>query len=246
MGFRLENIVPWGRSFDEYIAMFAMTGADLRSRILGCGDGPASFNASHTRRGGLVVSVDPLYRFTVDKIRRRIEETYAEVMEQTRKHTHEFSWTSIRTVDELGRLRMSAMETFLSDYPQGVAEGRYVEGGLPCLPFADRSFDLAICSHLLFLYSDQLSEDFHVESIRELCRVAGEARIFPLLELGSRTSRHLAAVTARLNAAGYTVTVGPVPYEFQRGGNQMMRIRGVDPEGASEELPARSLPSASS
>jgi len=114
-----------------------MTGADLRSRILGCGDGPASFNASHTRRGGLVVSVDPLCRFTVDEIHRRIEETYAEVMEQTRMNAHEFSWTSIRTVEELGRLRMSAMETFLSDYPQGVAEGRYVEGGLPHLPFAE-------------------------------------------------------------------------------------------------------------
>lgn len=47
-----------------------------------------------------------------------------------------------------------------------------------------RSFDLAVCSHLLFLYSEHLSEDFHVESIKELCRVAGEARIFPLLELG--------------------------------------------------------------
>jgi hypothetical protein len=98
---------------------------------------------------------------------------------------------------------------------------------LPHLPFADGALDLAICSHLLFLYSGQLSETFHVESIREFCRVAGEARVFPLRELGSRTSRHLQAVIARLTEAGYAVTVNPVPYEFQRGGNQMMRIRGV-------------------
>ena len=32
------------------------------------------------------------------------------------------------------------------------------------------------------------------------------------------------AVRARLTAAGYLVTVETVPYEFQRGGNQMMRI----------------------
>jgi hypothetical protein len=41
----LTEIVPWGRSFDEYRAMFALSEGDLGGRILGCGDGPASFNA---------------------------------------------------------------------------------------------------------------------------------------------------------------------------------------------------------
>jgi SAM-dependent methyltransferase len=228
MSFTLNQVVPWGRSFDEYVAMFALTKADLAGRILGCGDGPASFNAGLTRRGGRVVSVDPLYRFTPDDIRQRIRRTYAEVLEQTRKNAHEFLWTSIRSVDELGRLRSAAMEEFLADYPLGAAQGRYVDGQLPHLPFRDRSFDLAVCSHLLFLYSEHLSEDFHVESIKELCRVAGEARIFPLLELGSIPSRHVPAVRARLAADGYSVSIQIVAYEFQRGGNQMMRIKAVD------------------
>jgi hypothetical protein len=60
-----------------------------------------------------------------------------------------------------------------------------------------------------------------------LCRVAGEARIFPLLELGAKKSRHLQAVHACLIADGYAVSVETVPYEFQRGGNQMMRVRAV-------------------
>jgi SAM-dependent methyltransferase len=225
MSFTLSQVVPWGRSFDEYVAMFALTDVDLESRILGCGDGPASFNAVLTERGGRVVSVDPLYRFSPDDIQERIGRTYAEVMAQTRKNAHEFVWTSIKSVDELGRLRMAAMEEFLADYPRGVVEKRYVDGELPRLSFPDRSFDLALCSHLLFLYSEHLSEDFHVESIQELCRVAGEARIFPLLELGSRKSRHVPAVTARLAAAGYAVSIETVPYEFQRGGNQMMRVK---------------------
>jgi hypothetical protein len=227
MSFTLSQVVPWGRSFEEYVAMFALTDIDLGSRILGCGDGPASFNAVLAKRGGCVVSADPLYRFAPADIRERIRRTYTEVLEQTRKNAHEFVWTRIRSVDELGRLRMAAMEEFLSDYPQGVVEKRYVDGELPRLPFPDRSFDLAVCSHLLFLYSDHLSEDFHVESIQELCRVASEARIFPLLELGSKKSRHVSAVTARLAAAGYTVSIEPVPYEFQRGGNQMMRIKAA-------------------
>jgi SAM-dependent methyltransferase len=224
MSFTLNQVVPWGRSFDEYVAMFALTESDLGGRILGCGDGPASFNAGFTKRGGRVVSVDPLYRFSPADIRDRIRRTCGEVIEQTRKNEHEFIWTTIKSVEALGRLRMAAMEEFLSDYPAGVLERRYVDGQLPHLPFPDGAFDLALCSHLLFLYSEQLSEDFHIESINELCRVARAARIFPLLELGSKNSRHVEVVRARLTAAGYAVSIETVPYEFQRGGNQMMRI----------------------
>lgn len=45
MGLTLNEIVPWGRSYDEYVAMFGLTESDRQSRILGCGDGPAAFNA---------------------------------------------------------------------------------------------------------------------------------------------------------------------------------------------------------
>ena len=124
MSFTLDQVVPWGRSFAEYVAMFALTDADLAGRILGCGDGPASFNAALTRREGRIVSVDPLYRFSRDDIRERIRRTYDEVIEQTRKNAHEFVWTGIRSVEELGHLRMAAMEEFLSDYPAGLTENR--------------------------------------------------------------------------------------------------------------------------
>src|SRR5215471_7275287 len=54
----LDRVVPWGRSFDEYCRMFALEEPDLARRILGCGDGPASFNAVATRRGLTVTSCD--------------------------------------------------------------------------------------------------------------------------------------------------------------------------------------------
>ena len=57
---------------------------------------------------------------------------------------------------------------------------------LPTLPFADRSFDLALSSHFLFLYTEQFDESFHRSSIVEMCRVADEVRVFPLLALGCR------------------------------------------------------------
>jgi hypothetical protein len=57
----IDNIYPWGRSFDEYRKMFTLTDEDLNLKILGCADGPASFNAEMRQRGKEVVSCDPLY-----------------------------------------------------------------------------------------------------------------------------------------------------------------------------------------
>ena len=205
--------------------MFALTDADLASRILGCGDGPASFNAAVTRRGGRIVSCDPLYQFDAEQIRQRIADTSAEVLAQARQNAHEFVWDdAIPDVDALERVRMAAMTTFLDDYEEGRREGRYVVAGLPSLSFTDGAFDVAICSHFLFLYSQQRDAAFHVDSMRELCRVAREVRVFPLLALGGQPSPHVTAVTAELEEMGFTVKIERVPYEFQRGGNEMLRV----------------------
>ncbi len=58
---KINDAYPWGRSFDEYRRMFALTDADLNGRIVGCADGPAAFNAAVHRLGGCIVSCDPLY-----------------------------------------------------------------------------------------------------------------------------------------------------------------------------------------
>ena len=130
-------------------------------------------------------------------------------------------------MEELGRVRMSAMQAFLDDYELGKAQARYLDAELPTLPFADAAFDLALCSHFLFLYSSQLGETFHRAAMRELCRVAAEVRIFPLIALGGEPSPFVAGCVQELRAAGHHVRIEKVPYEFQRGGNEMMRITGT-------------------
>ncbi|WP_303905544.1 SAM-dependent methyltransferase [Thiohalomonas denitrificans] len=228
MAFELKQIVPWGRSFQEYVDMFALSEDDLTKPILGCGDGPAGFNAELTRRGGTVVSVDPIYAFGAEEIRRRIDETFDEVMRQTRQNEHEFVWDHIRSVGELGKMRMAVMRDFLEDFPQGRSDGRYLPQSAPTLDFPDDSFSLALSSHLLFLYSGHLDLKFHIEAIAELCRVSEEVRIFPLLQLGATPSLHVEPVTEHFRAASYEVKRVHVPYEFQRGGNQMLKIRKVE------------------
>jgi hypothetical protein len=227
---QLPQTVPWGRSFDEYVRMFALSERELGLSIVGCGDGPAAFNAEMTRRGDRVVSVDPLYRFSADEIASRVREIADQMVEGARRKAEAFVWTDFHSPEELGRRRLEIMHLFLADFEAGRREGRYVEASLPTLPFPDKAFDLALCSHLLFTYSGLLSEDDHVSGIVEMCRVANEVRIFPVLDMfdGGR-SRHLEPVIARLREAGLAAELVRVPYEFQRGGNEMLKVsRAVD------------------
>jgi SAM-dependent methyltransferase len=234
--------------------MFALTDADLDRTILGCGDGPASFNAEMTHLGHQVTSIDPIYQFSAAEIRGRVQAVYDPVLEQVRLHAGQFVWTQFPDPEALGRSRWATMQRFLADYDQGQAVGRYRPHALPRLPFADQQFDLALCSHLLFLYSQQRSLTFHLQSILELVRVAAEVRIFPLVTLAGERSPHLPAVLATLNdpawvaelvqvraaqsrqaaaerviAPQIAATIEPVAYEFQRGGNEMLRLRSTLP-----------------
>jgi hypothetical protein len=232
----LDKVVPWGRSLDEYVRMFDLTDANLQSRILDCAAGPSSFNAELHRRGHastnlgpIVVSCDPIYTFSGAEIRRRVNETYGTMVTAAENTRERFVWREIESPEHLGNLRMAAVDRFLEDYPTGLRQGRYHAAELPALPFRDGEFDLALCSHFLFTYSDILSFEFHPASIRELCRVAGETRIFPLLpNFGNAHSPHVAAVVRQLEAEGYSSEVRRVPYEFQKGGNEMLGVSRLE------------------
>ncbi|HKV05645.1 MAG TPA: class I SAM-dependent methyltransferase [Candidatus Acidoferrales bacterium] len=223
----LDNVVPWGRSLGEYAVMFDLSPADMKTKILDCGGGPASFTAEIHGRGGHAVACDPSYAFPAGDIRRRVGEVYETMVKSAELHRERFVWKEIESPEHLGRLRMDAMNRFLDDFPAGISEGRYRVAELPSLPFPDREFDLAVCSHFLFTYSDLFPLEFHVECVRELCRVAHEARIFPLLpNFGTEHSPHLSALTRLLAAEGYRCEVVRVPHEFQKGGNEMLRVAG--------------------
>lgn len=224
MGLKLEKVVPWGRSLEEYIAMFHLRASEFSLTILDCAGGPSSFNAEMTRQGNKVISCDPIYHFSTEEIAQRIQETYYQIGEGVKANLDSYLWVNFQSPEQLCQVRMAAMQQFLNDFPQGLAQGRYVTAELPSLPFPDRQFDLALCSHLLFTYSDHFSEQFHLDSIQELCRIAPEVRIFPLLKVSGEPSPLLPPVMAELVARGYQVEVQEVGYEFQKGGNKMLRL----------------------
>jgi hypothetical protein len=219
----------WSRSFEEYRLIFGLTETDFAGLILGCGDGPASFNAEATASGHRVISCDPTYAYSATEFQQRVEACYGVVISQVKENIDKYIWTYFRDPDHLGQYRLAAMRKFLADFDSGKQAGRYVTASLPELPFKDGQFSLALVSHLLFLYSEQLDLDFHVAAFEELLRVAREVRAFPLLELNRQWSRNLGPVCDVLKRAGYEWEIVASEYEFQRAddhaGNRMMRIR---------------------
>jgi hypothetical protein len=224
----INKVYPWGRSFDEYRRMFALTEDDLRRRIIGCADGPASFNAGMNDLGRRVVSCDPLYQFDAARIRARIDAVFPEMVGRATRERDRFVWSDIRSPEMLGQVRREAMSRFLADYEAGRRSGRYVIAALPHLPFGDGSFDLGLCSHFLFLYSKELSASDHLLSVLEMCRVAAEVRIFPLVDMEGARSSRLDVVMEELLRRGFRVVVERVGYEFQKGGNELLRIMRGD------------------
>jgi len=224
---KLENVVPWGRNLEEYQNMFLLTKEDLQSKkILGCGDGPSSFNFEVTKLNGNIVSIDPIYQFTKDEIQKRIDETSSVVSKQLRQNQDDFVWKNIKSVDELIEIRLTAMSNLIKDYDNGKKEKRYIHQELPKISFQDDSFDLVLSSHFLFLYSEHFDLQFHINSMLEMCRVSNnEVKIFPLLNLKNQKSEYLEPILEVLKKKGFETKIIKTNYEFQKGANELLSIK---------------------
>ncbi|MBP2637048.1 MAG: hypothetical protein H6Q72_2955 [Firmicutes bacterium] len=224
MAFVLDKVVPWGRRLSEYQEMFCLSDRDLLdNKIISFGDGPASLNAEGSKIGGHIVSVDPLYQFSVTEIKNRIYETKAIVLEQTYKNRQNYIWDKIKSISELEKLRMSAMNLFLDDFEKGLAEKRYICGKLPDKTnFPDDSFDLGLSSHFLLLYST-LGWEFHLQSIKEMLRICKEIRIFPTCDLDSQRTNLLSKVIHSFGNT-YKIKIIKTSYQFQKNGYEMLII----------------------
>ena len=223
--FDLDGIVPWGRTLREYCAYFDLDPNALAESgpVLDVGGGPSSFTAEARALGIHATAVDPVYRFEGEQIRAQFEKVSPAMLDGLTRAIHRFTWGYYKTPGNLMSIRREALAGFLSDYDGGREDGRYVAGALPRLPFRDGRFRLALCSHLLFLYSDELDRAFHIAALTELLRVAREVRVFPLFDLDGIYSGHVAPAIDALTGAGFNCELADVPFEFQKGCRRMLR-----------------------
>ncbi len=230
MGFTIDRadataVLPWGRNWEEYKLMFALTAADLDKKILGVADGPASFNAEMTQAGKYCISLDPIYQFSAAQIKNRIEATAEVIVQQLEKNHDDYIWDEYGSPEKLLNIRLAAMDLFLQDFETGKKEGRYVTGTLPELAFQENLFDLVISSYCLFTYEKQFDYEFHLKAIREMARVGEEVRIFPLVRINGKPSGYLSNLMSELATGGFSTEIAPVSYQFQKGSDTMLVVK---------------------
>lgn len=222
--FQLGGILPWGRTAAEYRAFFQLQDVPSGARILDCGGGPSSFTAEWGEQGGFAVAADPLFARSSDEIAEGFDDVAARMLDGMRAARARFNWNHYPSPEAVVEQRRRALKRFRTDLSSPQREGGYVASSLPNLPFSDGSFDLALSSHLLFLYSEELDLTAHIAALTEMLRVSDEVRVFPLIEMNGEPSRHVEPTLEHFGSRAICEVV-EVPFEFQRGGNRMLRLK---------------------
>jgi hypothetical protein len=220
-----EDILVTSRSFAEYVAFFGLDSEDLPTRVLDCSAGASSFVAEAHARGIDAVAADPAYAHSDEALTNRTSSGTTGGSQLIDANSDRFTYDWYETAQRRAEMRRTALATFQEHrraYP-----ARYVAAALPGLPLEGKSFDLALCSHLLFTWATHLDELWHLAALVELCRVAEEVRVFPLVLQGTgQPVEFLPSLRARLhNRFEITTEIVPVPYEFQVGAHHMLKLR---------------------
>lgn len=213
-------ILSWVHSLENYKHMFALTDRDLQQSILEYPASISSFNAEMHKRGHDVTSVDPHYDLTPLDMSKHADNIIQNLVTNLHHYVSLIQDKSEKTQDNILSAWNHYAQIFVADYSDGKLEGRYRAGALPKLPFCDFEFELALYSDLLFR-SKGTSPG---ETVAELCRVAHEVRVFPLLNEHGEVSSTLGRVMLNLQQANFGIEIREVPYKLQKGSNAMLRI----------------------
>jgi SAM-dependent methyltransferase len=221
---RLDSMLLWGHAKADYEQKFALDPVDLDKTILDYGAGPASFAAEMYAAGKTVIACDPIYAQTKQSLQQIFEKEFAQMNTAVAAHPERFVWQRIRSANELEQVRREVTALFLNDFAQGKQQGRYLACQYPDLDFAAHSFQLALASYAVFMTHDDKPAEFLVQLLLALARIAQEVRVFPLLDGDGNISPLVGPVLLGLQQQRLHTEVRQVNYEFQRGGNAMLRL----------------------
>ena len=223
----IERVVFVGRTLSEYKEFLDLDIDYLKGlKVLDCPSGPSSFVAEANRMGIRAVGCDFFYDLPLEQLVNKGLKDISHVMERLSEKMHLFKWDYYSSVEDVKDSRTRALKLFEEDYQIGLKEKRYVKASLPFLPFPDRSFELVISAHFLFIYDDKLDYEFHLNSIVELSRVCSrEVRIYPLQSMNARIYPYMDKLMSDLKQTGLEARIVEVGFEFLRGSNFMLRIK---------------------
>ena len=224
MPLNLNQIVPWGRSYGEYTKMFNLTSGDMEKKIFACADGFSSFNAEGTAKGGNIISCDPIYKYNLNRLSELSENSFQLILSEISRNKQDYNWDIFKNIDELYLHRKKVLKTFLQDYNAQI-NCRYIAAELPLLPIKEKSFGLVLVSHFMFLYSEQISFEDHLNFLLECLRVSDEIRVYPIITMGLYVYPLLTDLVNYFLKLGFYGYTEKVEYNFLSGANEMLVLK---------------------
>lgn len=225
MGVHFEHIAFFGRRLKEYECFFNFSTRDyIGKSILDVAAGTASFASEASNLGVNVTAIDPCYALDPKEASVRAKDDFDMVMASIRDKQDYLVQTTFKSLDELAEMRWGATEKFLADYEAQYQSGRYQPETLPKLSFEDNAFDLVLCGHFLFLFSDRLDYAFHCDSLIELCRVARDVRLYPLVGIDNNEYPDLLKLQAELRKRGIESRTVDVDYAVIKGSGKAQQL----------------------
>lgn len=225
----LKKFVLWGHHLSDYQSMFDLSDNQLsQKKIIEYGAGITGFNAEMKAKGHQVVSVDPMYSLSLAQIKAEVDDIFETTVSKIKSNKDKYNWKNYAELSALLEERRQGLAMFYADFEAGRAEGRYIsidEG--KTLALEDYSFDLALITHHLFVNFGDKGVEEHVRLIEEMVRIAGEVRIFPLLNKYGQVSQLLGPVMLALQQKDLGLEVRQVESQLQKAGNAMLRVWAV-------------------
>ncbi|MDQ8202774.1 hypothetical protein [Pelagicoccus sp. SDUM812003] len=223
----LSSVSFFGRPYGELLKCFGLDESELIGKsVLECPAGPSSFVAEANQRGIRAIGIDPLFYRNPEAIATLAYSDFRSMFERVRRAKQRFSTRTYASVEEAEATRLEGLQRFVRDYRRNYGTGCYRVGSLPKLDFDDRSFDAVLCAHFLFIYSDQFDRGFHLDAMRELCRVAREqVRIHPIVDATNGPYPHLDDLLELVDQLGFDSCIHEVDHEFFKGTNRTLTLR---------------------
>ena len=213
----------WIYNLADYRQMFDLSDRDLNRSLLDFPGGISSFNAEMNALGHSVISGDDLYDLSPEVMIEQAEVIFREDEAHLRVHLDQVTAHDEEAIADLLARWQQSKKTFLEDYEIGKKEARYQIMHLPTLPLEFHQFQLLLCSAALF-HTEVIETQSPEELLGELCRVAEEIRVFPLLNEKGLISDAIAPLMMDVQQKNFGVELKEVVYEQQKGGNAMLRV----------------------
>lgn len=222
-----EVIPGWIHGLEEYEQMFDLQAEDYQKSILDFPGSISSFNADVHQHAKQVVSGDAIYGMDDTAINAYAKQLIQLNRDHLTAHADDILQHGERALEAIFSMWDANAQRFLADYQTGKQQQRYQQVLMPDLPYDNHQFQLALCSD--YVFNRHAQNDCRPEQVvAELCRVAEEVRIFPLLAENGEISEWLGPLMLDLQQRNHGIEIRQVAFENLKGGNAMLRVWALE------------------